>query len=579
MSVKGQTTGKPPAKGAAAAAAPSSSTPNASSLSQPVNDLASSELLGIETPQTATPENGSEADEQPMPTPKQAPRSALKSTDITSRLLGAMSPNKSVVWGDLPRGEGAHSKWSEGGRRWIKAKYVQKSRKKNATVGKSAGATPRYAMSEIERAEEKLQKLSARDSARAEKGAADKVAAGTPDASGSARGRGRGRGGMPPRAPGGRGSGGSGGSASGSQSERLAAAGASPAATAAAAAAHAATERGSSSKGVSSGKAPSASGRQTGKRSRLGAGSSSSDRGDQGDAEKVSGEAVEDGKSAASAAGAEAAGAEDAGAEAAGAEAIEGASASQLRGLHVLSLLFGDEGRRRAGAEAGAEVGAEVGIKAGAAVQAGAEAGASSSSQTVEEAAAQAALVDVSDGDGGSTAAAEAEAEAEAASIEEQIEEAWLRANAPSPDSQMADLEVSEAMAQAEECGAVDDSPTAAEPSAALSVALPPSAAAAAEVPSAASSPSTTSSSAAAEKPPKPGKARKAPSARAASPSVRSSSPSVRASGGTLSNRAASPASGRARTGGGAGGGNKAGSTPVRRASSLAAVKARGGAR
>ena len=119
--------------------------------------------LGIETASTTTPEDGSEASEPVAPRPP--PRSCLKHADLTRALLSAMTPSKSVVWGDLPCGEGAHSKWSEGGRRWIKAKYVQKSRKGGSSGGKkdkAAAPTPRYAMTEVERAEQKLAKILAR---------------------------------------------------------------------------------------------------------------------------------------------------------------------------------------------------------------------------------------------------------------------------------------------------------------------------------------------------------------------------------------------------------------------------------
>ena len=100
----------------------------AEELRHPAANLSSSGTgLGIETAATTTPEDGSEASEAAAPIPPPPPpKSCLKHTDLTTALLSAMAPAKSVVWGDLPRGEGAHSKWSEGGRRWIKAKYVQK---------------------------------------------------------------------------------------------------------------------------------------------------------------------------------------------------------------------------------------------------------------------------------------------------------------------------------------------------------------------------------------------------------------------------------------------------------------------
>ena len=186
-------------------------------LRHPAANLSSSGTgLGIETAATATPEDGSEASEAAAPIPPPPPpKSCLKHTDLTTALLSAMAPAKSVVWGDLPRGEGAHSKWSEGGRRWIKAKYVQKSRKGSPGPKKDkAGATPRYAMTEVERAEEKLAKIMARDSARAERAALGGDAApGTPGTPGRAGARARSR--SPARR-----SAAKGGSNGGSQSDR-----------------------------------------------------------------------------------------------------------------------------------------------------------------------------------------------------------------------------------------------------------------------------------------------------------------------------------------------------------------------
>ena len=140
----------------------------------PSTTIAGGDVEDEPSTSTATPsDTASESGSNAAPDAMEAVpplKSSLKSTDLTRRLSALMSPSKRVVWGDLPRGEGAHSKWSEGGRRWIKAQFVQKARAK-ASKGGSADATraaqnrsptPRYAMSEIERAEEKLKAIQVR---------------------------------------------------------------------------------------------------------------------------------------------------------------------------------------------------------------------------------------------------------------------------------------------------------------------------------------------------------------------------------------------------------------------------------
>ena len=140
----------------------------------PSTTMAGGDVEDEPSTSTATPsDTASESGSNAAPDAMEAVpplKSSLKSTDLTRRLSALMSPSKRVVWGDLPRGEGAHSKWSEGGRRWIKAQFVQKARAK-ASKGGSADATraaqnrsptPRYAMSEIERAEEKLKAIQVR---------------------------------------------------------------------------------------------------------------------------------------------------------------------------------------------------------------------------------------------------------------------------------------------------------------------------------------------------------------------------------------------------------------------------------